>query len=198
MYPNYRYTPKHKNEKDDDKTPIKGKGKGKSIPKALQLDTASQSSSQSSFELPPSPPWNKTTFGDAMPDQSVDQLAASTDPAESFFDQALSADAPADYPISTGTNHGPDDGTNGTDYPIPTSTYNGSGDGINGINKDIASVANDDPADDAAKNADVYNGLFTFGACTDNVSNENVEMDNNWVFGYVDIDAVMRNFDFDC
>ncbi|KAK7917049.1 HMG box transcriptional regulator [Apiospora marii] len=98
MYPNYRYTPKHKSEKDVDKTPIKGKGK--SVPKKLQIDTASQSSSQSSYELPPSPPWDKIMFGEPIqPEQSSsDQLAAPSGPSEAFFDQAMSADASAAYP----------------------------------------------------------------------------------------------------
>ncbi|KAK8102862.1 hypothetical protein PG984_016008 [Apiospora sp. TS-2023a] len=181
MYPNYRYTPKHKNEKDDDKTPVKGKGKGKSTPKKLSIDTASQSSSQSSYELPPSPTWNKTAFGDVLPDQSLDQSAASTGPTESFFDHALSQALSADVPA--------------VDYPVSTGADGGSGDAVKGINEDLASVTDDSLADDAAKDADIYNGVFTFGAGSDDVSNE-VEMGDNWDFGYIDIDAAMENFDF--
>ncbi|KAK7972797.1 hypothetical protein PG996_007017 [Apiospora saccharicola] len=183
MYPNYRYTPKHKNEKDDDKTPVKGKGKGKSTPKKLSIDTASQSSSQSSYELPPSPTWNKTAFGDIMSDQSLDQSVAPTGPTESFFDHALSQalSADADVPV--------------VDYPVSTGADDGSGDAVKGTNKDFDSVTDESPADDAAKDADIYNGIFTFGAGSDGVSNE-VEMGDNWDFGYIDIDAAMQSFDF--
>lgn len=176
MYPNYRYTPKHKYERDDDKTPVKGKGK--STPKKLQIDTASQSSSQSSYELPSSPPWDKTVFGDVIQsDQSLDQSATQTGPDEPFFNEAMSADVPAAY-------------------PVPTDANNGSGDVVKGTNEHLANVTGDVPADEAAQNAEVYNGVFTFGAGSDNARNEQFGSDE-WNFGYIDIDAAMRDFDFD-
>ncbi|KAK8073848.1 hypothetical protein PG994_004747 [Apiospora phragmitis] len=168
MYPNYKYTPKQKCEKEND-TPSKGKG-----PSKKQQDHAT---SQSSYELPPSPSWNKTSFGDVEPEPInpiLDQMA-STGSSETFFDQAMAAEAPVGHPASTGTS-------------------NSIGEAAEGTNQDLANVAYDDSANVAAYNVAIYNEPATYGAGYDGFSNEYFEM-GDWDFS-VDIDAAMRDFDF--
>ncbi|KAK8024031.1 HMG box protein [Apiospora rasikravindrae] len=170
LYPNYRYTPKSKCEKDED-TPIKSKGSSKK--------QQGHATTQSSYELPPSPPWNKTSFGDDVKlepiDPKLDQMATPGS-SESFFDQAMTAEVSADDPASTGT-------------------ADGTGEAVKGANKDLANVINDDSTNVAANKVQIYNDPTTFDTGYDGI-NEFFEM-GDWDFdSTIDIDAVMRDFDF--
>ncbi|KAK7946535.1 HMG box transcriptional regulator [Apiospora aurea] len=176
LYPNYRYTPKSKYEKDED-TP--SKSKSQSSPKKQQ----GQATPKPSYQLPPSPPWNKTSFGDDVKlepidpiDPELDQMA-STGPTESFFDQAMTAEVISDYPAITGT---PD----------------GTGEAVKGANKDLANVAHDDSTNVAANKVEIDNELPTFDIGLDGVDSGFFEM-GDWGFdNTIDIDAAMRDFDF--
>ncbi|KAK8070877.1 slightly ste11-like protein [Apiospora hydei] len=176
LYPNYRYTPKSKYEKDED-TPSKSKSQS-----SLKKQQG-QATPRSSYQLPPSPPWHKTSFGDDVKLQEIDPIdpeldqMASTGPTESFFDQAMTAEVAADHPASTGT---PD----------------GTGEAVKGANKDLANVTHDDSTNVAANNVEIYNEPSTFDIGFDGVDSGFFEM-GDWNFdNTIDIDAAMRDFDF--
>ncbi|KAK6839601.1 hypothetical protein PG987_005467 [Apiospora arundinis] len=99
MYPNYRYTPRQKSEKDNKNTPTKSRTP-KEARSEMPQPVAVHGTPRSSYELPPSPPWNKTTFGDDETediklDPKLEQEASVALP-ESFFDQAMTSPSPVE------------------------------------------------------------------------------------------------------
>ncbi|KAK6856946.1 hypothetical protein PG995_007133 [Apiospora arundinis] len=99
MYPNYRYTPRQKSEKDNKNTPTKSRTP-KEARSEMPQPVAVHGTPRSSYELPPSPPWNQTTFGDDETediklDPKLEQEASVALP-ESFFDQAMTSPSPVE------------------------------------------------------------------------------------------------------
>ncbi|KAK7974176.1 hypothetical protein PG989_016024 [Apiospora arundinis] len=99
MYPNYRYTPRQKSEKGNKNTPTKSRTP-KEARSEMPQPVAVHGTPRSSYELPPSPPWNKTTFGDDETediklDPKLEQEASVALP-ESFFDQAMTSPSPVE------------------------------------------------------------------------------------------------------
>lgn len=209
MYPNYRYTPQSKGEKDNKKSPSKNTSSEACIPKETPPEMIAPEGPESSYKLPPSPPWNKTSFENAeteetdLSDPVMDQVP-SVEEIESFFDQAgandgVNNDAVKGDLTDAAKGDASDIGTNDVAIYNAVVTFGtGYGDVTNGTpvahNGGIASNAADDATTSLGDNTG-GSGDFLTHLLSGSGTNEYCEM-IDWDFGNFDSDAGMRDFDF--